>query len=451
MRHGMPLAVACLAVVAGALSAQERIPLPAPDPAPAGAVPPPSSPPSYQAPAPPDGPPQPYVPPPPPPAPFYPPGPYSPYPPPSGSYPLLEPPPLFGSGPFTNPTFWLGADGLVWWTKNQPVSVPLVTTGPASQGANAGNLGVPGTTSLDGPLDYGAAGGFRLFAGGWFNANHTLGMDGSLFILGQQSAGSRVSDRSGAGDLVINEPVSGAPFVTQVSAPGAESGSVAVSASSRFGGGDLNVLGNLYRGNGWTVNLLGGYRYLQLDESLTVAADSNLFTTTTYSDNMGNVLATAPPGSAVSVIDQFRTRNQFNGGQVGAQFQYLWGRLSLGGAAKLAVGDTHEVVTVNGSTTVFPINAAPVPLTGGNYATLQIGRYGKDRFALAPEGQLNVGYQLTPCLRAQVGYDFLYLSNVARPGNQIDNTYDGVTHPLVPLASSSFWAQGLTLGLQLNF
>jgi hypothetical protein len=114
------------------------------------------------------------------------------------------------------------------------------------------------------------AGGIRAFAGGWFNIDHTIGMDGSLFTLGQQSARYSVIDRSGVGDLVINEPVSGAPFSTQVSAPGIESGSVVVDATMRFGGGDLNVLYNLYRGNGWTINLLGGYRYLQLDESLTI-------------------------------------------------------------------------------------------------------------------------------------------------------------------------------------
>jgi hypothetical protein len=276
-------------------------------------------------------------------------------------------------------------------------------------------------------------------------------MDGSLFLLGRQTAGFGVVDRSGAGDLVINEPVSGAPFVTQVSAPGLETGSVFVGATSRFGGGDLNLLGNVYRDGGWAVNLLGGYRYLQLDESLRVVADSTLFTTTTYGDNLGNVLATAPPGSGVTVADRFATRNQFNGGQVGAQVQYSWGRLTVGGVAKLAIGGTHEVVTVGGGTTVFPVNGTPVPLAGGNYATLQSGRYTTNRFAVAPEGQLTLGYQLTPCLRARLGYDFLFLSRVARPGNQIDNTYDGVTHPLVPMTNSSFWAQGLTLGLQLNF
>jgi len=363
----------------------------------------------------------------------------------------MAPPPFFVPHPIDNPNFWLGVDGLVLWTKNQPLPVPIVTTGPASQGANAGNLGMPGTTSLDSPLNYGTAGGARFFAGGWFNMDHTIGVDGSLFILGQQSAGFSVIDRSGSGNLVINEPVTGVPFITQVSAPGLESGSVVVGARGDFGGGDINLLCNLYRGNGFTVNLLGGYRYLQLDETLNITANSNMFVTTTYTDNFGNVLVTAPPGSTVTVIDQFKTRSQFNGGQLGAQFQYVWQRLSFSGTAKLAIGDTHEVVTINGNTTVFPVNAAPVPLTGGNYATLQVGRYSTDRFALAPECLLNVGYQLTPCIRTQIGYDFLYLSSVARPGNQIDNSYDGVTHPLVPMASSSFWAQGLTLSLQLSF
>jgi hypothetical protein len=353
--------------------------------------------------------------------------------------------------PIDNPTAWFGVEGLVWWTKGQPLGVPVVTTGPGSQGASAGGLGMPGTTSLNGPLNYDAAGGVRLFAGGWFNVAHTIGMDGSLFLLSRQTAGFSVVDRSGAGNLVINEPVTGAPFITQVSAPGVETGNVVVGASSRFGGGDVNLLFNLYRGNGWTVNLLGGYRYLQLDESLAITANSTLFTTTTYTDNVGNVLATAPPGSTVTVIDQFGTRNQFNGGQVGAQFQYAWQRLFVTGTAKLAIGDTHEVVTINGNTNVVPVNGSQVPLIGGNYATLQIGRYSTDRFALAPQAGLSLGYQLTPCVRTLIGYDFLYLSRVARPGNQIDNTYDGVTHPLVPLTNSSFWAQGLTLGLQVTF
>jgi hypothetical protein len=366
-------------------------------------------------------------------------------------YAPAPPPPVFAIDPAANPTFWLGFEALLWWTRSQPLSVPVVTTGPASQGANAGNLGMPGTTSLNGSLHYGADGGFRMFAGGWLDSAHTIGVDGSLFILGQQSSGFSIFDRSGTGRLVINEPVSGAPFSTQVSAPGIDSGGVLVTASTRFGGGDVNLLYNLYRDNCWTINLLGGYRYIELDETLNIAANSGLFTTTTYTDNMGNVLATAPPGSTVTVLDQFRTRNHYNAGQIGSNFQYLSGRWAFFGATKIAFGATQEIVMINGCTNVNPVNAAPVPLTGGNFASLQSGQYAQTRFAIAPEVQLNVGYQFTPWLRGQIGYSFIYLSSVARPGNQIDNSFDGVTHPLVPMAGSSFWGQGLNLGLQLRF
>lgn len=456
MRHGMPLAIPWLVIVAGFLPAQERIALPPPDPVREEMLPPPSPAPASQDASPPNSPPPPDAPPsnsePAPPAPFAAPAdPLTPCPPPSALYPPPNLPPVFVPNPINNPGFWFGIEGLDWWTKNQPLSVPLITTGPATQGANAGNLGMPGTTSLDSPLQYGSVAGIGVFVGGWFTPTHVLGLEGSLFVLGQQTAGFSAIDRSGVGDLILNEPVSGVPFNTQVSAPGVESGSVAVGASSRFGGGDVNLLYNLYRARGLTVNLLGGYRYLQLDDSLNITANSNLFVSTTYTDNAGDVLAYAPPGSAVTMIDYFGTRNQFNGGQVGAHFQYQWRRVFLSGTAKLAIGDTNTVVSINGNTTVFPVHGPPTQMLGGNYATLQIGQYAADRFALAPQGQLKVGYQFTPCIRGQVGYDFIYLSSVMRPGNQIDNTYDGMMHPLVPMVSSSFWAQGLTLSVQFSF
>jgi hypothetical protein len=64
---------------------------------------------------------------------------------------------------------------------------------------------------------------------------------------------------------------------------------------------------------------------------------------------------------------------------------------------------------------------------------------------------VNVGYQLGPTVRAWLGYDFLYWTSVLRPGNQIDSTFDGVTHPLVPMVSSPFWAQGIDLGVRFDF
>ncbi|OWK34568.1 hypothetical protein FRUB_10539 [Fimbriiglobus ruber] len=353
--------------------------------------------------------------------------------------------------PAGDPNMWFTAEAMIWWSKGQPLSVPVVTTGPASQGANAGAIGAPGTVSLNQPLNYGASGGFRAALGGWFNPSHTIGFEMDLFTLGQQTAGFGVNDRSGSGNTVINEPVVGAPFVTQVSAPGVETGGVLINSTSDLWGADINGLFNLYRNDGWTVNLVGGFRYLQLDETVDIVANSSLFTNTNYTDNMGNTLVNAPPGSGVTIVDHFATRNQFYGGQAGVKFQYLVNRLSISGTTTLAIGATHESVNVNGFTNVNPINGPPVGLSGGNYATLQNGTYSTSKFAFAPGFQFNLGYQFTPFVRGTVGYNFLYISSVVRPGSQIDNTYDGVVHPLVPMTTSSFWSQGINLGVQMSF
>lgn len=484
MRYGIPLAFTSLIACCGVLQAQEVIPAPPPDPIPPGLpglplAPQPNKPPSADPPPIPlppgassspgtSGPTLPSQVPPggwygPPPGMY---GPYGPYgPPPPGMYTGMPPsvygppPPLGYSGrpmfmrgdPANNPNVWMDFETLIWWAKGQPLSVPVVTTGPGSEGANAGGIGVPGTVSLNRPLNYGAAGGVRFTLGGWFTPSHTWGIEGDLFTLGQQTAGFSVNDNSGSGNFVINEPVQGAPFATQVSAPGVETGGVIVHSTSEFWGTGINGLFNLVRQDRWTVTLLGGFRFLELNEHVDIVSNSALFTTTTYTDNMGNTLATAPPGSTVTVIDQFSARNQFYGGQLGLRFQYVVGRWSVNGTGTFAIGATHETVTVNGSTNVFPTNSSPVFLNGGNFATIQSGLYSVNRFAVAPGLQLNLGYQFTPFIRGTIGYNFLFLSNVIRPGNQIDNTYDGTVHPLVPLRSSTYWTQGLNLGLQISF
>jgi hypothetical protein len=347
---------------------------------------------------------------------------------------------------------WFGLEGLAWWTKSQPLSVPVLTTGPASQGSSAGNFGSPGTTALRSPLDYDVAGGIRFSAGAWFDTGNVFGFDGSVFFLERQSAGFAAADPTGAGNFVINEPLAGATFSTQISAPGLATGAAFVGTTSEFGGGDINFLWNLHRDENWSFTLLGGFRYLWLDETLVVSSNSTFLTTTTFTDGSGNTLVTAPPGSGASMVDFFGTRNQFYGGQLGGRFEGHMGRWFLSAVGKFAIGATHEVITANGSTLVTPTNAAPVPLLGGNFVgSTNAGRYWGDRFAVAPEFQINLGYQLTPHIRALVGYNFLFLSSVARPGNQIDNVFDGVTRPAVPMSSSSFWAQGLTFSLQFNY
>ena len=59
--------------------------------------------------------------------------------------------------------------------------------------------------------------------------------------------------------------------------------------------------------------------------------------------------------------------------------------------------------------------------------TSNIGRYYRNPFAVVPEVTISLGVQFAPWLRGTIGYNILYWSNVARPGNQIDLVVDRFT------------------------
>jgi hypothetical protein len=137
------------------------------------------------------------------------------------------------------------------------------------------------------------------------------------------------------------------------------------------------------------------------------------------------------------------------------------------GYGKLALGATHQTLDINGGQT-FTNVATPIdPRPGGLLAlSSNIGHFSRDRFAVVPEVGVNVGYNLTPNLRAYVGYNFLYWSSVARPGDQIDRVIDsalipnfnipprpptGQNRPAVLFKDTDYWAQGVTFGIELTF
>ena len=49
-----------------------------------------------------------------------------------------------------------------------------------------------------------------------------------------------------------------------------------------------------------------------------------------------------------------------------------------------------------------------------------------------------------------VGYNLMYLSDVARPGEHIDRMVGG-GHPAFTFRSSDFWVHGVTAGLELRY
>ena len=92
--------------------------------------------------------------------------------------------------------------------------------------------------------------------------------------------------------------------------------------------------------------------------------------------------------------------------------------------AKVALGDNYQSVSINGSSLVSGAFAATPGTSPGGIFTqaTNIGLQTRNQFAVVPEAQVQLGYTIWSGIRLFVGYDFIYLSNVVRPGDQIDTT-----------------------------
>jgi hypothetical protein len=219
----------------------------------------------------------------------------------------------------------------------------------------------------------------------------------------------------------------------------------------------LNALCALPEGDSHIWHLLVGYRFFNVNEDLTFVTsqqdDVNFF-----------------PGQFVNTFDQFETKNYFHGGQVGLRCRWTRGPWSLGSTVKVAMGNSHQVLNVRGtSTTNTGLNyLSQIPVTtvaGGIYAQpTNIGQYERDRFAVLPEVSLQLGLQLTSHVRTFAGYTFMYMSSVARPGNQVDGTINstqlvsftgvptgplnGEPRPAPIFHSTDYWTQGINVGIE---
>jgi hypothetical protein len=198
----------------------------------------------------------------------------------------------------------------------------------------------------------------------------------------------------------------------------------------------LNVLLNVVKSSPFRLDLLGGFRYLELSEALHVEQD----------------FMSADGSEQETWDDSFRTRNQFYGGQLGVRAEYTCNRFFADLTGKVALGATHQQVSITGDLTqasivngtdsfgnpVQNVQIAQSP-SGGLLGTP--GSFSRDYFTVVPEVNINLGYRFTSHLQASVGYSFLYWSSVVRPGDQVTG---------LPKATN-FWAQGINFGLALNF
>jgi hypothetical protein len=366
---------------------------------------------------------------------------------------------------------WGSAEYLLWWSAGMDLP-PLVSTSPlGTPRVAAGVLGEPSTEVIYGGDDIltGSRSGLRLRLGAWFDSMYQIGAQAEFFGLQDKSAKfEEFSDSAG-------HPILARPFfninprvpVTNIFDPPARedaqlisfpnelSGMVRVNAKTELQGLAVHLRG-LLAAEGFSVaqanwysraDILAGYRYMRLAESLGIAEEITSLNPVTR--------------STISIQDQFNTANEFHGLDFGAVWRGGWRKWSLELLAKTALGNVHQTVDISGATTISQPNGPTQDYDRGFLALpSNSGQYSRDRFAVIPELGANVGFMVFPRWRASVGYTVIFWGPVVRPGDQIDRDInpDQLPPPITPLAGPlrpafeyeevNYWVHGLTLGLE---
>ena len=106
---------------------------------------------------------------------------------------------------------WFTADYLLWWVKDGPSPIPLVTTGSPNDPI-PGAVGQPNTRVLFGgdAFDYRRFNGMRFGLGVWLDSDAKVGVEGGYFVLERRSVRfSFGSDETG--NPLLGRPSSTAP------------------------------------------------------------------------------------------------------------------------------------------------------------------------------------------------------------------------------------------------
>ena len=356
---------------------------------------------------------------------------------------------------------WDRTEILYWWPKAAPMP-PLITT---SRNGSSPVLGGPHTQTLVGgqALDALDAGGLRLIVGGAINEAQTAGTEVSYFFLGSRSSTARFFSDGLPGSRVLGRPFlnasTGLEDVQPIAVPGVGGGLAVVSVTSRMTGWEVNGVGNLMATPNARLDVNAGYRYFMFNEGLRVEQTSMRFP-----------LPDGSPQILSAGADQIDAHNRFHGGQIGLQGTLSQGVVFLEVSGKMAFGRTTEVYKTSGQTTIYtagsilpliqPVNAG-VLIGPGNS-----GRVAKTSIAYLPEGQMKLGCTVGENSIFYVGYNFLYLSQAIRAGDQIDRTINpeniaiqprtgNILPPadrtFLPLRQTDFWVQGLVFGFEARY
>jgi hypothetical protein len=149
---------------------------------------------------------------------------------------------------------------------------------------------------------------------------------------------------------------------------------------------DASLRMQLWTHDRYRIDGLAGYRFAELHENLVI-------------------------GVANGFATDHNTMNHINAAQIGLVGDYCYGAYFCELLLKLGLGRNSETLTINGVRTTDGV------------------------LAVVPEVGARVGYQLGEGVYGTLGYTFLYMNNVARPGK----------------GDTDFFFHGFTIGVECRF
>lgn len=195
--------------------------------------------------------------------------------------------------------------------------------------------------------------------------------------------------------------------------------------------------------------LLAGFRYISIAEDFT----------------LNDAIYDLPnfPNSVINLRDNFSTRNNFYGAQVGARTNVVYRKLIFDVMADLILGENFQKLMVNGQ--LNENNTRIIQAIGLFAEPSNSGSFSDHQFAVAPELRAKLGYNFAQNIRPFIAYDFLYINKIIRPAEQIDRNINKSQNPALggtgvlsgPSAPSrrfnntDIWIQSLSAGVEISF
>jgi len=349
--------------------------------------------------------------------------------------------------------FWVTPEFLMWWSKDglaHDLYVLRTTDGsdpfldnPAAQRLFDNN-----------DQDYGMQLGGRLTFGMWADEARKWGFELSGFALQKKS--DRWSGAwTGVGESVafsIYDVASSNEDAWWIAFPGMP-GTISISSSSQLWGVEGSGLVNLKRTDNLSLDASFGVRHLNLSEDFIVGSTS---------------LFSVPglPAEDWWQKDTFEAQNRFFGAKLGLRFNLTaWERLLVNVEPSVALGANDESLRIRGATRVNDLSGP----SGFLAMITNIGDYSKAKFAVVPEIKVGLGCKITKNLSFMANYNFLYASNVVRPGSQVsrrhnigvDPWWSGTGIPFDPTSTprepaprfktTDYWAHGVGVNFKITW